>query len=258
MIRNENSPADSRSIQDKAYDLLGDLLIERDTARFMKELEDDEANGTTAEMDAFFAEHDSMYMRQIARFAKKERHRRFFKQTLPRIGQIASIVIAVISLTGSIAIAASPTIRVHVMQLLMQSDSEQTTLSLVENEAASFDVPADWTGRSYLSYVPDDLELAQVITIPYIIGGECHYIDKETGIRTLVFTEMDDSSALSFDTEGSDIREEMIAAYPGYVATSDRNISVFWSDGTSYYLVMTYGLSEDETLRIAQNVRIIQ
>ena len=34
-----------KSLQDKAYDLLGDMLVERNTARYMHELEEDAARG---------------------------------------------------------------------------------------------------------------------------------------------------------------------------------------------------------------------
>ena len=37
------------SLQDKAYDLLGDMLVERHTARYMQELEADAARGGDAE-----------------------------------------------------------------------------------------------------------------------------------------------------------------------------------------------------------------
>ena len=43
------------SLEDKAYDLLGDMLVERNTARYMHELEEDAARGGDAEMEAFFA-----------------------------------------------------------------------------------------------------------------------------------------------------------------------------------------------------------
>ena len=46
------------SLEDKAYDLLGDMLVERNTARYMHELEEDAARGGDADMEAFFARQD--------------------------------------------------------------------------------------------------------------------------------------------------------------------------------------------------------
>ena len=43
------------SLQDKAFDLLGDMLVERNTARYMQELEEDVARGGDAEMEAFLS-----------------------------------------------------------------------------------------------------------------------------------------------------------------------------------------------------------
>ncbi len=41
MIRKDSWPDNDRSLQDKAYDLLGEMLVERDTARYLRELEED-------------------------------------------------------------------------------------------------------------------------------------------------------------------------------------------------------------------------
>lgn len=42
-----------RSLNDKAYDLFGELLLEQETNKLLEEIEDEKARGDTAEMDAF-------------------------------------------------------------------------------------------------------------------------------------------------------------------------------------------------------------
>ena len=53
------------SLEDKAYDLLGDMLVERNTARYMHELEEDAARGEDAEMEAFFARQDQENLKSL-------------------------------------------------------------------------------------------------------------------------------------------------------------------------------------------------
>lgn len=65
------------SLQDKAYDLLGNMLVERNTARYMQELEEDAARGGDAEMEAFFARQDQKNLKKIQTYARKRRNRQF-------------------------------------------------------------------------------------------------------------------------------------------------------------------------------------
>ena len=58
----------NRSLSDKAYDLLGELLLEQETNQMLDELNGDKANGTSAEMDAFFAAHDNLQVFSKAAF----------------------------------------------------------------------------------------------------------------------------------------------------------------------------------------------
>lgn len=63
---------DDRSIDDKAYDLFGALLLEQETNRLLDELEKERANGATTEMDAFFAEQDQRNLKQINNYFRRQ------------------------------------------------------------------------------------------------------------------------------------------------------------------------------------------
>ena len=84
------------SLQDKAFDLLGDMLVERNTARYMQELEEDVARGGDAEMEAFFARQDQENLKKIQTYARKRRNRQFLEHTLPRMAQVAAVIIALV------------------------------------------------------------------------------------------------------------------------------------------------------------------
>lgn len=157
------------SLQDKAYDLLGDMLVERNTARYMQEMEEDAARGGNAEMEAFFARQDQENLKKIQAYARKQRNRQFLGHTLPRMAQIAAVIIALVSLAGGVAIATSQAVRVQVMKLLLHVEEEYTELSLVEDEAASFDVPAEWQGGSFPAYIPEGMKLEQSIDGNYVL-----------------------------------------------------------------------------------------
>lgn len=250
------SPKDAdynRSVQDKAYDLLGELIIERQTERLLKEVEEEKAHGDTAQMDAFFAKHDRINLAKIQAYYRKQRTRRFFQETLPKIAQTAAIVIAVLTLAGGVAIATSHTVRVRVMQLLINIEEQYTEIKLVENTAASFDVPAEWRGSRYPSHIPDHLTLSNISATENIRLVE--YADAVTGTIVLRFQEFDESTEANVDTEKAELIEISVNGQIGYITEKDEAVNVFWSDGHNCFLLTTKGIGPKETLDIAESVR---
>ena len=244
------------SLQDKAYDLLGDMLVERNTARYMQELEEDAARGGDAEMEAFFARQDQENLKKIQAYARKQRNRRFLGHTLPRMAQIAAVIIALVSLAGGVALATSQAVRVQVMKLLLHVEEEYTELSLVEDEAASFDVPAEWQGSSFPAYIPEGMQLEQVLSIPDYHLAE--YRSESTGEICMSFSEAGEGASMNIDTEDATVRAVMIQNHQGYIAVKENAVHVFWSDGLHYYIVSTNGIGEDETMQISQSVTKIR
>lgn len=244
-----------RSIQDRAYDLLGDMLIERDVSAFMKDLEDEAERDNASEVEAFFARLDRLNMERIQRYCKKAQARHFFKHTLPRIGQIAAVIIAVISVGCGVGFATSKTIRVTIMRLLLNAQKQYTEVKLVEDEATSFDVPAEWRGECYPSYIPDNLEVAQVTsTFEHSIVD---YRDSHTGSIALTFIESGPSAESNIDTENAQVSMRIINGYQCHIVKKDASISVFWTDGMRFYLLICDGINEDEAISIAEGVRRI-
>lgn len=244
------------SLQDKAYDLLGDMLVERNTARYMQELEEDAARGGDAEMEAFFARQDQENLKKIQAYARKQRNRQFLGHTLPRMAQVAAVIIALVSLAGGVAIATSQAVRVQVMKLLLYVEEEYTELSLVEDEAASFDVPAEWQGGSFPAYIPEGMKLEQVLSIPDYHLAE--YRSESTGEICMSFSEAGEGASMNIDTEDATVTTILIHDNTGYLAEKEDRIIIFWSDGQYYYILTMQNISSDDALRVAESVRKIK
>ena len=140
---------DDRSIDDKAYDLFGALLLEQETNRLLDELEKERAHGATIEMDAFFAEQDQRNLKQINNYFRRQHTKKLLTKTLPKVLQIVAILISCVSIVGGIALATNETVRVRVMKLLATMSDEYTSLKLIEDEDASFDIPTGWQGKNF-------------------------------------------------------------------------------------------------------------
>ncbi|MCI5956689.1 MAG: DUF4367 domain-containing protein [Clostridiales bacterium] len=252
----KNEILSGRSLQDRAYDLLGQMLVERETERLLRELEQDRACGHTTEMDAFFARQDRGNLARIQAYCRKQGTKRLLEHTLPRIGKIASVVIAVIVLAGGAAIATSHTVRVRVMRLLVEMEESHTAVKFAEDEEASFDVPAGWKGDSFPSYIPDDLELLKADgrkTMSYV-----EYADSQKSEIVLQFLELNESAKVNVDTENATLNAIIINGQQGYIAVKDSTVKLFWSNSRKFFLLVTKGMPIEETIKIATSVKPIK
>lgn len=251
-----DNEADFKSIQDKAYDLLGDMLIERDAAVQQEELEKEMQEGDTAEMDAFFMRYEQANLRAIEKYYGKQRIVNFFLCTIPRISKVAVVFIAIMSIAGGIAVAASQTVRTQVMQLLLRIEEEYTQISLTHCDEASFDVPGDWMGSSYPSYIPAGMQLTSVIDGYDQFMAEYRNDGKD---RKVAFYESNAESEINLDTEGAKMIETRLFGNTlAYVVEKGDAVSIFWSDGQELFLITAHGLGRDEIMMMAESVKRIK
>ena len=80
-----DSPCLERSLADKAYDFLGDILLQAETEELLMEIEQEKSSGDTAEMDTFFARQDQHNLQQIQRYFRNQVYNRLFSKTLPNV-----------------------------------------------------------------------------------------------------------------------------------------------------------------------------
>ena len=243
---------ENRTLADKAYDLFGEMLLLRETDALLAQIEADQARGDTAEMDAFFARQDAKNMKKIRQYFARRRARVFFRKTLPRIGQIVAAVIVVCALAGGVALATSHTLRVQVMQLLVNIETEYTELKLAEDPAAAFEMPAEWVGENYPAYLPDGFTLGSVHSYPDFSSAT--YLDATAAGRKINFSELGAGTETNLDTEASVLEPVQISGHAGMLATKGQKISAYWDDGRHYFLLITEGLDAATFLRIANSV----
>lgn len=94
-------------------------------------------------------------MRLIGVQLKRKRREHFWRETLPKVSRAAAVIVLIGAAGLATAIAAVGTVRARVLEFLMRTTPKYTELSLLENEALAFEVPADWEGKYFPSYVPE-------------------------------------------------------------------------------------------------------
>lgn len=250
MINNDFE--DSRSLQDKAYDLIGDMLIERDTKKFIAETND--TSGSSGIPSDIIQQNDRLYYRMINKHCRKLAFLRLVKVTLPGIFKVVSIMICVLFLTGGIAFAASKTVRLQVMRFIIRVEKQYTELSLIEDELFVLDVPAEWKGSSYPAFIPEGMRVAQVFSDPAMIM----YHDEKDGDKRIIFQESDESSVTNIDTENAVSTTVAVNNYIGYMTVKENRAFIFWTDNEHYYIISSRGIAEDMALQVARSVKKIK
>ncbi|MCH5259868.1 MAG: DUF4367 domain-containing protein [Lachnospiraceae bacterium] len=249
MLGKKNSQPEIQDIQDRAYDLFGELVFEKEANELLAEMKADGEEST--ESEEFIARVDARSLGIIEKYSRKVRVRRFLMQTMPRLGQIAAVIIVVITLAGCTALAASETVRVYLLHLLVETTNEYTILSLVPSETDYVDVPDEWEGCYYPAYIPEGLK-------PISILGNTAYYSYEESPPVFVFGEYDEGSVVQIDTEDAETIQTTIHGQLAYISTKGTTIKIYWSEGLRYFVLTFRGMSAAIALSVADSVTQIR
>lgn len=205
------------------------------------------------EIEEAFQKNKGRTLRAIDGALRQRRRKRFVRHTLPRAGQIAASLLLAFFITATAALAVSPEVRARALKFIINVQQEYAELSLVQDDAAAFYVPAGWTGEYFLSYIPagfemggmqgDDSELADV------------YYTNAQG-KVLVFSDMSENTSSNIDTEDAQIESVMIQGRSGIISEKEGNVKIAWAVDDRYFIV-DYDGDRETALLIAEGVRKI-
>ncbi|MEZ7873056.1 MAG: DUF4367 domain-containing protein [Eubacteriales bacterium] len=196
----------------------------------------------------FFARTEKGTLRLIRkherRAARAERPRR-----IPRPLTVAAAAVLILCLSLGTALAVNPALRVQIMRLLYNVTPEYTEVRFVPDEAASFDVPAEWTGLYYPAFIPEGYELDG-------IGGSRRMpiaVYTAANDQYLTFTEHDLESEVNINSEGYFVEEVQINNMAGILSYRDKKTIITWANTEKAF---TLSITEDRdiALAVAQSV----
>lgn len=246
---------ESRTIQDRSWDLLTEMWMSDQADRITKEIVIGEHKSIQQDMDEFFASRDGIFLKQIEKMTKSSLDRRMLIAMMRKIANWAAIIIIVITIVGSSAIATSATIRINLVKFLIEQTPEFTSLSLVEDEGRYVDVPVEWRGE----YYPESIPMNLVITDMYCSNEVCRvtYSLPNDGEWQFVFEEMA-FGTMNLDSEDAEITYVEVNGHNATMIVKSELISIYWFDGTKLLLIDLKGCSREEALVYASSVRRIQ
>ena len=197
--------------------------------------------------------------RAVRRRSRSARLRRI----VPRVVEIAACVVLAVAVATPFAIANVEFIRSAVMKLLIRIDWDEGVMqmNLVEDEGAAFNVPADWPGEYFPSYLPEGLE---VTWKSYSGGSPCIEYTSESGVQVISFGEAGPNTTQVSGIEGAVISYMDINGQAAVVIETehpeneaDYYVGITWDNGEKWFSLNTSGVSKEETIKIARSVKKI-
>jgi len=173
-----------------------------------------------------------------------------WKKIVPRIINVAACIVLMLGITVPYAIANVEAIRVRVMQMLIDYQEGHIDVSLIEDEDASFDVPAGYLGEYFPSYLPEGCEIVSVSSL-------CAAVDFRTASGGgMYFDENDEGAATSYNTSNAIISATSINGNMATIIDKGNSVSIIWSNGIYYFNILG-APNVEEAIKMAESVRKI-
>lgn len=251
MHKQENEGAlSSRSLDDKAFDLFGEMLLAHETDALLAEIDAERTDGSNADYDAFVERSRKKNLKAIDAYVRRQKLRRYMKP-LRIAGEVAAIAVLTLSLAVA-AVAGNRTVRIQMMQLLATHEKEYTELRLQADENASFDVPAEWKGMNYPASLPEGLEVEEVDA--HFDSNHVLYSDARHPDRILRFSEYGPDTTVNVDTENAVLTPFTIRGHSATLFTKENRVGAYWADGQHFFLIMSTDIDESAIRRMAESV----
>lgn len=255
MAKKASEKQDAWTLDEAAYEFLGQVIAARDTEMYEQMLEENIAQENTADMDAYFAKHDAKNLKKLAQCEEKYPWKTATIVPLMRIVKVAAFVFVFLSVSVSLAMAASPEFRAEAVRLLQTDQGEYTTLEMAIDQDVFADVPEGWEGSCFPSYIPEGFEVKQIISFP-----ESNVVSywKDSAYERIYFSEDGPNTVSNLNTENAVIREITIQGKEVIMAIKENSIHIYWLDGLHYHILSTDGLDENTAIKIAESVKKIK
>ena len=234
------------------YRIAATEYVQQEADLFMEQIAVDEANGNTKKEDDHFAQMESKTLRVIRRAIRKRKLKQFAQHTLPKLGKVAASILLTLFIGLSVAIASVQTVRVRVLELLINIENEYTELSLQENPDSSFDVPPEWDGNYYPSKIPKGFVVTQIESM--FENSFVSYVLEDDKSTKITFFEQGEDTYANLDTEDASISTKLVKGSPALVAIKGNRVSIAWATDNVYFVLIFQGLQVNEAMAVADSV----
>lgn len=234
------------------YRIAATEYAQKEAVLLMERIAVDEAGGNTQEEDVHFKQAEQKTLRVIQKAIRQKKLNQFAWHTLPKAGKVAAAILLVFYIGLTAAIAGVPSVRVRVLELLVNIEDEYTELSLQEDPDASFVVPEKWEGSYYPSKIPEGFTISQV---EGMFGNAfVSFVKDDDKSNRITFLEQGEDCYANLDTEDAVISSKMVKGSPALFVVKEKTVSIAWANDNLYFVLICQGLQEKDVLSIANSV----
>lgn len=241
-------------IQDQHLDTMIKLAFMQADALEAQEIVSECENGECSIDEGHAKATYDLFLHKLAKREaqeKKQSRAAQVRRSIPRLIEIAACLVLILGIAAPFAVANVESIRVKVMELLISIQDDHTELQFVENDEKAFDVPADWQGLYYPSYIPDGFVLDDIGRY----YSDVTYINEEGAM--IYFNEYTQDDFVDVNSEDAVLSYELINGERALVAEQASYVIVTWAAEDRYFVVDA-DTTKDEALAIARSVRKIR
>ena len=175
---------------------------------------------------------------------------RLTRMVLPRLGKALAILLIILAIGMPAAIATIPPVRARVMELIFETLRQYTRVSLREKAGTGVEVPAEWGGEYYPSYIPEGYEFDEVLGGTHV--RNVYYLSNKG--HKLRFSEYGEGTSTRLDTENAVVKFFMINGNPGMLVEKNGRSTVTWSENDRYFVLSADNMSGDSVMIIADSI----
>lgn len=206
---------------------------------------------------AFLAKHRENRLKKLMRHLWWNSLRDQLFTLLPGTLRFAFVALGFLCIGLTSVFASNQTFRVQVFSLFTEDHGEYTAIVLREDEQSSFDVPAEWEGMYYPSYIPDGFEVESIDNsferdLMVTMRKQDDYDTR------LIFNETSKDVDMSIDTENAWVYHTEIHGNDAIVSLKEKFSMIVWSENNRIFSIIIDGKNEEEMLRVAAGVRLIK
>ena len=248
-----NDKQECAVLEEQRLDTLLRLAFEYDAMEETRQIMSECTGELSPKDEAICRRAYASFLRKLARLERRERQER---RTYPlrftaRTWKVAVCMVVLLVVAVPWAIAHTDFLRVNPSRLEIKKKTGYIEVEMKEDTSISFDVPSQWLGRYYLSYVPEGFELFDIF--PEMNSVE--YRNAEG--KQLQFAECVKGTASGIDNKNAVYSQEHVNGETAFVMDRGDSTCVIWGIGTEYFYVDAY-LPKEEVLKIAEGVEFIQ
>lgn len=166
---------------------------------------------------------------------------------LPKGMRVLAVALLLMIVSIGSAFATVRMIQIGLLKLDVQTYQERTSYGL-QPSGETLDVPTEWKGNFYPTYIPDDFALHDCVST------EVEYRTAKN--ETLTFSEYAYGTRVSLDSENASVSTVQVNGTEATLIEKNGWVAVVWNANNRLFVVDMDG-STEEVLKIAASVTMI-